>query len=265
MSDNQVLLEIADGIARITLNRPDKGNALGQAMADALLAIAGQVADDPAVRVVVLTGAGRMFCVGGDITEFLSGGDDPTVGMTRLAGTLHKALNRFAAMPKPLVTLVNGPAAGAGMSMAIAGDIALAAPGAYFTCAYGKIGLTPDGGMTWTLPRLVGMRRAQDLLVTSRRVPAPEAAEIGLITRTVAEGALEDEGMALARDLSNGAVAAMGQARGLLHEAFLSTFADQMDREVQNIVDAAGRPEGREGIAAFLAGRAPDFRGTPSG
>lgn len=256
-----ILLEITEKIARITLNRPDKGNALDQAMADALLDAAVRCANDPKVRCVVLTGAGKMFCVGGDIGEFSASGDAIAPFLARLAGTLHQAMSQLAAMDKPLITLVNGTAAGAGLSMAISGDIVLADPVAKFTTAYLGIGLTPDGGMTWLLPRLVGMRMAQDMIITNRRLDAAEAASIGLITRVAAPDALMAEGDALAAHLSLGAVGAMGQTRRLLHESFGSGFASQMERELSTISAAGNRPEGREGIAAFLEKRKPRFPG----
>ncbi|KIN65565.1 putative acyl-CoA hydratase [Sulfitobacter noctilucae] len=254
-----ILLEITDGTARITLNRPDKGNALDQPMADALLAAAIKCANDPAVRCVVLTGAGKMFSVGGDIGAFALNSDGIAPFLAQLAGTLHQALSQFAAMQKPLITLVNGTAAGAGLSMAISGDVVLADPNAMFTTAYLGIGLTPDGGMTWLLPRLVGMRRAQEMIITNARVSAEKAAEIGLVTRLAAPGALMDEGDVLARQLADGAVGAMGQARRLLHDSSSSGFASQMDRELAAITAAGSGPEGRAGIEAFLAKRKPDF------
>lgn len=259
MSDT-VILEIDKGIARITLNRPDRGNALNQEMADALLAVALRCANDDAVRCVILSGRGRMFCVGGDVGDFASNSTAIAGFLSGLAGTLHQALAQFASMRKPLITQVNGPAAGAGMSMAISGDIALASDAAHFTAAYGGIGLTPDGGMTWMLPRLVGMRQAQDLILTNRRVDAAEAARIGLITRALPQDKLDGEAAQLAERLAAGAVASMGNARRLLHDSFSSGYSSQMDRELRAISEAGEGSEGREGISAFLEKRKPDFQ-----
>ena len=256
-----VLLDFTDDIAKITLNRPDKGNALDQPMADALLAAALRCANEPKVRCVVLTGAGKMFCVGGDISEFASNGDVIAPFLARLAGTLHQALSQFAAMNKPMITLVNGTAAGAGLSIAISGDLVLADRQAKFTTAYLGIGVTPDGGMTWLLPRLVGMRAAQEMILTNRRLNAVEAASIGLITRVAGADALMEEGAALAAQLAQGAVGAMGQTRKLLHDSFSSGFASQMDRELSTITAAGNGPEGRVGIDAFLSKRKPNFQG----
>ena len=254
-----VLCDISNGVARITLNRPDDGNAFNQPMADALLEIALKVAHDPAVRVVTLTGAGRMFCVGGDVGDFGRNSDRIGAFLAQLAGTLHQALALFAQMKKPLITLVNGPAAGAGMSLAICGDFVLVAPEAGFTAAYGTLGLTPDGGLTWTLPRLIGLRQAQDIILSNRRVRAAEAVQIGMATR-IAED-LSAEGAALAAQLSTQAVGAMGQARWLMRTGMTEPFVAQMDRELQSIVTAGETPEGREGVRAFLSRRKPDFQG----
>lgn len=255
-----VLLDVTKDVARITLNRPERGNAINQAMADALLDAALRVANDKKIRCVVLTGAGRMFCVGGDVGDFAGNSAGTGAFLGRLAGTLHQAMTLLASMKKPIVCLVNGPAAGAGLSMAISGDYVLAHPSAHFTTAYLGIGLTPDGGMTWLLPRLVGMRLAQDIILTNRRVDAVEAAAIGLVSRVVGEDALDKEGLDLSTHLASGAVASMGAVRKLLHESFASGFASQMDRELTSIASAGESPEGREGINAFLARRSPDFR-----
>lgn len=260
---NPVLLDVKDGVARITLNRPERGNALNQPMADALLDAALRSANDSEVRCVVLTGAGKMFCVGGDVGDFAENSASIGAFLGRLAGTLHQAMTLLVSMKKPMICLVNGPAAGAGLSMAISGDIVLAHPSAHFTAAYLGIGLTPDGGMTWLLPRLVGMRLAQDIILTNRRVEAVEAAAIGIVTRVVEDAALEREGAELAARLASGAVASMGAARKLLHESFASGFASQMDRELSAIAHAGESAEGREGVEAFLERRSADFRNAP--
>ncbi len=255
-----VLLDVTGRIARITLNRPERGNALNQPMADGLLDAVLHSANDPEVRCVVLTGAGKMFCVGGDIGDFADNSASIGEFLGRLAGTLHQTMTLLVSMKKPLICLVNGPAAGAGLSMAMCGDVVLAHPSAHFTAAYLGIGLTPDGGMTWLLPRLVGMRQAQDIILTNRRVEAAEAAAIGIVTRVVEDAALEREGSELAARLALGAVASMGTARKLLHESFASGFASQMDRELSAIAQAGESPEGREGVKAFLERRSPDFK-----
>lgn len=145
---NAVILEHREAVARVTLNRPDQGNAIDLGLAEALADVAARVTADPAVRCVVLTGAGRLFCAGGDIGAFAAAGNGAGELLQKLADTLHRAVRESAAMPKPLRVLVNGPAAGAGLSLAELGDVVLSTDSAHFTAAYSAIGLTPDGGMS---------------------------------------------------------------------------------------------------------------------
>ncbi|BBD99744.1 enoyl-CoA hydratase [Sphingobium amiense] len=250
---------VADGIARVTLNRPEAGNAIDMPMARALVDVATRCQTDAAIRCVLLTGAGRLFCAGGDVGSFRAAGGNVEALLLELAGTLHGAVARFARMAKPLVTLVNGPAAGAGLSLAIAGDVVLCAESAHFTAAYGAIGLTPDGGMSWLLPRLVGLRKAQEMILTNRRVKAEEAERIGLVTRTVEDDALAAEGEAMAATLARAATGAVGAARALLRDSFQTGLETQLESEAGAISRAGASAEGREGLAAYFARRPPDF------
>ncbi len=261
MSADPLLFEIDGPIARLTLNRPANGNAINLPMMQALLAAAIRCDSDPAIRCVVLTGAGRFFCAGGDLALFGASADDAPAMLSELAGTLHMAVSRLARMAKPLLVLVNGPAAGGGLSMAIAGDIVLAGRSAHFMTAYGAIGLTPDGGMTWMLPRLVGLRKAQELLLTNRRVQSSEAEAIGLVTKVVNDADLVAEGEAMAQLLVRSPVAALGAARALLLESFSNGLETQLAEEADRIRLAGGAAESREGIASFLERRAPNFGG----
>jgi 2-(1,2-epoxy-1,2-dihydrophenyl)acetyl-CoA isomerase len=255
-------VEITDGVARLTLDRPDVGNAIDVPLARALREAAGACAADGAVRCVVLTGAGRLFCAGGDVAAMRAAGDDLPALLQELIETLHEAILILAAMPKPLVTLVNGPAAGAGFSLALLGDIVLSARAAHYTPAYGAIGLTADGGLSWLLPRLVGLRRAQEILLTNRRVKAEEAEAIGLVTRLVEDAALDAEGQAVATRLADGPVAATGAVRALLQASFERDLAGQLAHELVSMTDAAGA-EAKEGLAAFFGKRPANFRGAP--
>jgi 2-(1,2-epoxy-1,2-dihydrophenyl)acetyl-CoA isomerase len=254
-----VLVEIVDGLARLTLNRPDAGNAINLPMARALLQAAIACDRDPAVRCVVLTGAGRMFCVGGDIASFQDAGDGADAYLSELAGMMTLALSRLARMAKPLLILVNGPAAGAGLSIALAGDVVLATSSVHFTSAYTAIGLVPDCGLTWWLPRIVGLRRAQEMMVTNRRIGAEEAAQIGIVTRLVED--LDTAGRDAASTLSASPVGAVGAIRRLLLDSFSASLETQCELEGRAIASAGAGPEGREGVAAFLAKRKPDFKG----
>ena len=187
MNGEAVALEIGDGIATITLDRPAAGNTVNMDLSYTLLKAAIRCDADDSVRCVVLTGRGKLFCGGGDITSFPEAGPDATAYLSELAGVFHMAVSRLMRMRKPLLTLVNGPAAGAGLGLAICGDIVIAARSASFVAAHGTVGLSPDGGLSWLLPRMIGMRRAQEMIVTNRKVDAREAEEIGHNRRALAQ------------------------------------------------------------------------------
>lgn len=261
MSEAPILLSRDGAIATITLNRPSAGNTIDMPLAAALAAALDQIVDDPAVRCVVLTGTGKLFCGGGDVGAFAAAGDNAGSFLGDLATALHASVSRLAAMAKPLVVLVNGPAAGAGMSLALLGDVVLAARSAHFTAAYGMVGLTPDGGMSWLLPRLVGLRHAQDMILTNRRVGAEEAAQIGLVTRAVDDADLLAEGQAAATRLAESSAASLAGARALLASSLRNPLDVQLDLEAQTIAAAGATAESREGVAAFLGRRKPNFIG----
>jgi len=170
-----VKLSIEEGLARIVLARPEAGNAMSFEVIDALSRACEMVGGDSSVRAVLITAEGKNFCVGGDINAF-KGAADPGAFIEQLANRLHDGIKALAAIDAPLVVAVRGAAAGAGLSLAVAGDIVLCGEGASFTMAYSGIGLTSDGGATWTLPRLIGLRRTQEMYYLNRRVSAAEAA-----------------------------------------------------------------------------------------
>ncbi len=246
--------------ATIRLDRAEAGNAIDLPMAQALLHAAEACADDDAIRCVTLTGTGRMFCVGGDIASFAIAGDDLPALLEALTTPLHAAISRLMRMDKPLLTIINGPAAGAGIGLAIMGDIVIAARSAHFTMAYTAIGLSPDAAVSWLLPRLIGLRRAQDLCLNNRRVSAEEAAAIGLITRVVDDGQLEDEAAQKATELVSAATSALAATRKLLLASANSDLETQMDLESRTIAAQADSADGREGIAAFIQKRGPAYR-----
>jgi 2-(1,2-epoxy-1,2-dihydrophenyl)acetyl-CoA isomerase len=261
MSASPVLITVNSSIARLTLNRPQAANAIDIAMARALLDAAIRCDGEAGIRCVVLTGTGKYFCVGGDIDAFASAEQGTAALLESLANTMHQALTRLAYMRKPLVVLVNGPAAGAGLSLALLGDVVLAARTAHFTAGYTALGLTPDCGLTWCLPRLVGLRKAQEMVLTNRRVAASEAEAIGLITRNVEDGELEEQGAAVATSLARSATGALGASRSLLLHSFTTAFQTQLDAEARVITHAGAGAECQEGIAAFRAKRKPNFAG----
>jgi 2-(1,2-epoxy-1,2-dihydrophenyl)acetyl-CoA isomerase len=260
MTDAPLIVNVVDGIAWLTLNRPHAGNAIDLPMARSLVEASILCETSAAIRCIVLTGAGRLFCSGGDVSLFASAGNDVSILLNELAGTLHAAQARFARTGKPMLVLVNGPAAGAGLSLALGGDVVLAARSAHFTAAYGGIGLTPDGGMSWLLPRLVGLRKAQEIILTNRRIKAEEAQAIGLVTRSVDDERLVEEGQATAGLLAAAALGAFRATRALLQESYSTDYESHLDREAGTIAAAGATEEFREGLAAFLAKRAPNFR-----
>ncbi|EQB16829.1 enoyl-CoA hydratase/isomerase family protein [Novosphingobium lindaniclasticum] len=259
MSVEPVLFEVVDDIATITLNRPANGNTVDMALARGLLSAAIACDHDSSIRCVVLTGAGKLFCGGGDLSVFADLGSDIPMFLSELAGTLHMAVSRLLRMAKPLLVLVNGPAAGAGLSLALIGDVVVADESAHFTAAYGSVGLSPDGGMSWLLPRLVGVRRAQDIIISNRRIAAQDAAAMGIVTRVVAD--LAGDGRAEALKLAAAPTAAVAQARALLLESFSSSLETQLERETRSIAAMGGTQDCREGVIAFAERRKPKFSG----
>ena len=257
MSDG-VEFRVCDGIARIQLDRPTHGNALNLAAAEALGGAAAAAANDSSVRCVVLIGTGRFFCTGGDVASFAAA-DRRGAFVKDLADAVHRAVMTLATMAKPLLVAVNGPAAGAGFGLALLGDLVIASDAAHFTSAYSAIGLTPDGGLSWSLPRLAGLRRAQDIIITNRRVGAAEAADIGLVTRTVPAADFDAEIDRTAALLVAAPAGALGEIRMLISASATTSLADQLDAEAASIGRAADSDEGREGVDAFLAKRSPLF------
>jgi 2-(1,2-epoxy-1,2-dihydrophenyl)acetyl-CoA isomerase len=256
-----LLIERDGSVVKLILNRPEAGNALNMELARALAAAAIQCDTDTSIRCVTLTGRGRLFCAGGDVNEFAAAGAAVGPMLSELAGTMAIAVSRLARMQKPLLCLVNGPVAGAGLSLAILGDVVLAARSAHFTVGYTAIGLTPDCGASWLLPRLVGLRKAQELVLTNRRIHAAEAEAIGLITRAVDEDRLPAEGAAMTEVLDRAATAAVGASRALFLESFGAGLETHMDHEARKISVAGAGVEGQEGIAAFVQKRSPNFIG----
>lgn len=250
--------DVNDGVARLWLNRPSAGNSVGPDLAGALVDATESLRQRQDVAVVVLGAAGKAFCVGGDL-GFFAGADDAGAAIYALAGQVHAALLNLAAIDAPLVARVQGAAAGIGLSLVCAADVVVAGAAATFTAAYGAVGLSPDGGQSWTLPRLVGQRRAAELILTNRRVGADEAARIGLITEAVGDEELDARVDEVVARLRAASTPALGAARRLLHRSATSTFEDHLAAEAASIASLAGSADGREGVAAFVAKRRPEF------
>ncbi|HEX7871317.1 MAG TPA: enoyl-CoA hydratase-related protein [Sphingobium sp.] len=261
MSSDPVILTIDGAVATITLNRPAVGNVVDMALARGLLNAAIACDQNAALRCVVLTGAGKLFCGGGDLSAFAEVGEGIPAFLSELAGTLHLAISRLMRMAKPLLVLVNGPAAGAGLSLSLIGDVVLAPDTAHFTAAYASVGLSPDGGMSWLLPRLVGVRRAQEIILSNRRITAAAAAEMGMITRAVPADDLAEEGREQARILAAAPTAALASARALLLDSFDRPLEGHLEREARSIAAMGDTQDCREGVTAFAQRRKPLFSG----
>jgi len=261
---NDTVLFTRDGpVATLTLNRPAELNVLGPAMIDALVAHTTAIADDDSVRVVVLRGAGRHFMAGGDIRSFAERlGDAPAArseGFARLIGRLHGAIELLHRMPHPVVCRVHGAVAGFGLSLMNACDLVVAADDAYFASAYRQIALTPDGGGSWSLPRLVGVRRAMEIFLLGERFGAAEALSLGLVNRVVPAAELDAATNAIVQALATGPVLALRNAKRLLRESLGRTLSEQLDAEATSFAACAGTADFVEDITAFLAKRPPQF------
>jgi len=253
--------EIRSGVAHLTLNRPKAANALDLTMVRELVDVAESCDRDPAIRAVLLTGAGRMFCAGGDLRSFAAAEGGIPELVREVADTLHKSLSIFARMDAPVVAAVNGVAAGAGMSIVCHADMAIAAESAKFTMAYTAAGLTPDGSSTFFLPRIIGRRRAVDLMLTNRRLSAAEAAEWDIVNRVVPDGELMAEAEALAKQLASGPTRAYGGVKKLMVASATNDLETQMDLETDFISGMTETKDGIEGMNAFLEKRAANFTG----
>lgn len=259
MNDYETLTFEHNGpIVRIVLNRPDAANGMNDAMTREL-ALVSTLCDVPEVKAVVLTGTGRFFCAGGDLKAVAASPLGPGRFIKGIADDLHRAISTFARMDAVLITAVNGVAAGAGFSLAVAGDLVLAADTASFTMAYTKAGLSPDGAASYFLPRLAGIRKAQELMLTNRVLTAGEAADWGLVTEVAPTADLDGRVQALAEQMAAAAKGSNGTVKRLLHASFGNGLEDQMELESRSIAACAESPDGREGVSAFLTKRTPAF------
>jgi 2-(1,2-epoxy-1,2-dihydrophenyl)acetyl-CoA isomerase len=250
--------EQAGPVTRIVLNRPDAANGINDTLA-AELADAAVRCDVAETKVVLLTGAGRFFCAGGDLKAMAASALGAGPFVKSLADGLHRAISTFARMDAVLIVAVNGVAAGAGFSIAMMGDLVLAAESASFTMAYTKAGLSPDGSSSYYLPRLVGVRRTQELMLTNRRLSAPEALQWGLVTEVVPGDELSARADALAAEMASAAGASNAAVKKLLLVSSGNGLEEQMEIEGRTIAACADNADGREGIDAFLNKRAPKF------
>jgi 2-(1,2-epoxy-1,2-dihydrophenyl)acetyl-CoA isomerase len=258
---NLVLVAIEGGIARITLNRPDRLNALDHDLAVALAKTLEDLERDPTLRAVTLMGAGRMFMAGGDITVFKRAGNDAPKVIRELIDLFHRIIRAIRRLNAPVVVGVHGAAAGGAVGLALACDFVIASEGASFVPAYAKIGTSPDGGTTWSVTRLLGPQRALEWLMLGEAIDARTAREMGLVFRVVPKDALASEVDALARRIASGPATAQASLKRLIDQSLHSTLDAQLDAEREGFVRAAGTADFREGVSAFLERRQAHFTG----
>jgi 2-(1,2-epoxy-1,2-dihydrophenyl)acetyl-CoA isomerase len=261
MDYETLLFDVRDGVAHITLNRPDAANSLNMAMARDFHAASIRCDVDPEIRVVLMTGTGSMFCAGGDLKSFVSQEAELPAHLKEVTTYLHAGISRFSWMDPPFIAAVNGTAAGAGMSLVCATDLAIAARSAVFTMAYTRAGLVPDGSSTYYLSRHVGLHRAMELALTNRVLTADEACDWGIVNQVVDDDELEEAAGSLAAKLAAGPTASFGATKRLILEGTTEGLENQMERETRCIAAAAGSEDGREGVQAFLDKRKPEFSG----
>lgn len=261
MSFETLEFSINDNVAIIKFNRPDNANAMTPQMGSELLEAAIRCETNQDVRAVVITGNGKMFSAGGDLQSFSDAGDEKYGFLIRMATDLHQALIRFAHLNAPVIMAINGTAAGAGFSIALAGDYVIASEKAKFVCAYTASGLTPDGSSTYFLAKHVGLMRAKELMLTNRVLTAEEACNWGMVSKVVAAGSELQEALDMAKQFAAGPTLAFGGVKSMLLTTFNSPIETQLEKETQSIANMMRTEDGPNGLDAFLNKQKPVFKG----
>jgi 2-(1,2-epoxy-1,2-dihydrophenyl)acetyl-CoA isomerase len=262
---NTLRIEIDDQIATLTLDRPDAFNAMSPELIGELGVAMAWLADQGEFRALIVTGAGKAFCAGGDVTWFRKGIEDPehdiSADVRRGADALHGAIIDLRRIEQPVIAAVNGPAAGAGFSLALACDFRISAESAFFAPAYGRIGASPDGGMTYFLPRVLGPSRALELLLDDPNLKAPDALEMGLVSEVVPDDQIMDRSRERAAELAKLAPHYVKMAKSLVGTSIDHTLAEHLQLERHGIADGLGTEDARLGVTAFFSGEKPEFQG----
>jgi enoyl-CoA hydratase/carnithine racemase len=260
----QLLCTIEHGVATLTLNRPEARNALSTELSPALGRMLAECDADAGVRTLLITGAGNAFCAGGDVKNMgdrrAAAGVTPDERFRSMRQRHHAISGQLHAMRKPTVAALPGPAVGAGLAIALACDIRLAAASAFVSTGYVGVGLSGDYGIAWLLAHAVGPSRARELLLTNQRVSAARAAELGIVHRVVADAALGEEAFALARSFAEGPSIAYRYIKDNLDEAIALSHAAAIDREAERMLRAQGTEDHKEAVRAFLEKRRPNFQ-----
>jgi 2-(1,2-epoxy-1,2-dihydrophenyl)acetyl-CoA isomerase len=252
-----ILFAVRDKVAHLTLNRPEAANSLNAAVSAEMMDAVVRCEDDEEIRALVVSGSGRFFCAGADLKGFYSAGSE----LKSRVSIFHATISRLTRADFPVIAAVNGTAAGAGMGLACACDLVIAAESARFTMAYTKIGLSPDGTTTYFLPRRIGIGRAMELVLLNRTLSATEALDWGIANRVVADASLAEEAHSMATQLAAGPTKAYGAAKRLMQSGFTEGLETQIEMELRSIGTMARTQDAREAIAAFAAKRAPVFTG----
>ena len=262
MDYQNILFEIRDGVAILTLNRPDRLNSFTREMHREIRHAIEQVAADKSIRCLLLTGAGRGFCAGQDLNDrAVAPGDEPPDLGASIRDYYNPLILALTNLQKPVVCAVNGVAAGAGANIALACDIVLAARSASFIQGFSKIGLLPDSGGTWNLPRLVGRARAMALTLLSSKLPAEKAEQWGMIWRTIDDDRLQQEALTLATHLASQPTLGLGLTKRAINQSGNNSLEQQLQLEYQLQAIAGRSNDYREGVSAFLEKRKPFFKG----
>jgi enoyl-CoA hydratase/carnithine racemase len=261
----ELLCEIRDRVALITLNRPEARNALSDHLTPALRRMIQQCGDDPKVGALLITGAGTAFCAGGDVKGMGNNFTKAEIPFEQriydLRAKQRSLTGALVAVRKPTVAALPGPAAGAGLALALACDIRIAAESAVMTTGYARIGLTGDYGIAWLLTRLAGTSRARELMFLSERIDARRCEALGLVNRVVPDAELRETAFALAKSLAEGPSIALAYIKDNLDHALASDFLDSMDQEAENMVRSARTIDHKEAVRAFIDKRKPVFSG----
>ncbi|MGI8726305.1 MAG: enoyl-CoA hydratase/isomerase family protein [Solirubrobacterales bacterium] len=260
-----IKIESDGSIGTMTLDRPDSLNGMNPQMIGELMTVSQWLADRAPYRALIVTGAGNAFSAGGDVNWFRKGLEEPeqdlSQGVRHGADVLHQAIVDFKRIPYPVIAAVNGPAAGAGFSLALMCDFRIASESAFFACAYGRIGASPDGGMTYFLPRVIGPAKAAELLLDDPNLPAGEALERGLVSEVVAAEELGDRALEKARKLAAMAPHYVRLAKSLVWQSLDNSLADHLQLERHGIADSMDTEDLRNGVQAFFAGEKVVFEG----